>query len=141
MAGNRDDGAEAWCRRQFELLAAQTERTMELLPQVELDPSDVAGLDRFARLVTNMARASKAVAALMSPPARSRPTAEDTEEGDANGDIDDPAEEAALRAELQSRMDHHRAALERKRLARGIDPGGDAGCDRRDAPPARSPDC
>ena len=78
MAGNRDDGAEAWCRRQFELLAAQTDRTMELLPQVELDPSDVAGLDRFARLVTNMARASKAVAAALSTPLRVKSTAQRT---------------------------------------------------------------
>ncbi len=141
MAGNRDDGAERWSRKQFELLAAQTDRVMEILPQVELDPADVAGLDRFARLVTNVARASKAVVALASPPARSRNPVEDAEEGDANGDIEDPAEEALLRAELQSRMDHHRAALERKRLARGVVDGGDARCDRRDAPAARSSDC
>ncbi|MBL0946556.1 hypothetical protein [Brevundimonas sp.] len=33
-----------------------------------------------------------------------------------------PEEFAALQAELKSRMDHHRAALARKRAARGLPP-------------------
>ena len=51
----------------------------------------------------------------MPHPRTARPAPDPEDQGS-------PEEFAALQAELKSRMDHHRAALARKRAARGLPP-------------------
>lgn len=138
MAGKSDDGGKDGAPALTAILNSEIERIADLLPQVPLSHEDVAGLDRHARAIASVARAAKLVGSLTTAAARDG-VIPDGEGEDDTGDTDDPATMEALRAELRSRMEHHRAAVGRLRAARGLEPEGAEAGDCEPATAPRSP--
>lgn len=114
----------AWLGQVFAALKAATDQAIAVVAAAE-PPADVAEAEKRARAVGVLARTAKAVAALTIRPARkaARAPEEDGMSEDDRELSDD--EERAVRAELESRIDHLVGIAERKGFSPAA-PGGDA---------------
>lgn len=115
MAGK--DETDPWLDGVLDALRAETERCVAALAAGEIDPADVAGVDRRARAIVNVARAAQAVTRTLAA-ATNR-----DEDGMNDDDNGGEASTDELRAELQSRLDRLRSQFERKRREAGLGPG------------------
>ncbi|CAN5319608.1 hypothetical protein BH10PSE1_BH10PSE1_00880 [soil metagenome] len=145
MAGMKDEagrggGSRCLANDHLARLQAMTDECMAALAAVELKPGDVLAVERKTRAIGAMARTIKLVDGLRPKPAK--PHANDKEDNDmsegetGHGDDMDPTEVAAIRAELESRLDSIRAAVETKRMAGWPDRTGDDGVAGEHAAPA-----
>lgn len=145
MAGMKDEagrGGQGRCLAEDHLARLQNmvDEGMNALDAVVLKPGDVLAVERKTRAVGAMARTIRLVDGLRRKPGRSPD--DDNEDSDmsedetGHGDDMDPAEIAALRAELESRLDRIRTVIEKKRMAGRAEWAADAGADRADAEPA-----
>lgn len=145
MAGMKDEagrggGTRCLAEDHLILLQSMVDDGMEALAAVGLKPGDVLAVERKMRAVASMVRSIKLVDSLRPKPGKTH--GHDDEEPDmsedeiGHGDDMDPAEVAALRAELESRLDRIRTVIEKKRVAGRSDGATDAGADRTDAEPA-----
>jgi hypothetical protein len=138
MAGKKDEAGrdgQARCLADDHLLQLQSmiDEGVAALAACPLKPGDVLGIERKTRAIGVMARSIKLVDGLRRKPGKS--AGDDHEDQDMNhdetgrGDAMDPAQVAALRAELESRLDWIRTVIEKKRMAGRPDAGsaGDAG--------------
>jgi len=123
MAGKGDQAAD-WLDQVFEQLRVMTDQAIAVVAAAA-PPSDVAEAEKRARAIGVLARTAKAVAALAIRPARktARAPEEDGMSEDDRELSDD--EERAVRAELESRIDHLVGIAERKGFSPAA-PGGDA---------------
>lgn len=123
MTGNRDeagrtgpDGAD-WARGRVALLRDLIDETIAAISNDV--PADLAGADKRARAITNVARAIKAVESIAARPDVENPEDEMSDERD-----DDPQVVAQLRAELVGRLDRLHAIVEQKTADRRARDGG-----------------
>ena len=112
MTGKSEEAgrAEAWLEEVFQTLKGLTD---ELLAVARAAPAPELGeVDKRGRTLSVIARAAKAVAALITPLRKARDTQEDDMREDH--DIIDDAEDGRLRDDLESRIDHLCGIVERK---------------------------
>lgn len=141
MTGKADEGARGeadvagWLAGVFAALSAEVDRAVRQLVETVDKPGDMAATDRRARAIANMARAAKLVASLKDKPRAARSPSSETEDdmSEEDRDITSAQEEAELRAELKSRLDHLNSVYERKRMDAEACGGGPEGGDQGDA--------
>ncbi len=145
MAGMEDEagrggGARCLAVDHLVLLQSMVDDGMEALASAGLKPGDVLAVERKMRAVASMVRSIKLVDSLRAKPGKS--SSDDDEDPDmsedetGHGDDMDPAEVAALRAELESRLDRIRTIIEKKRVAGRAETDADQGASGPDAQPA-----
>jgi hypothetical protein len=120
MTGNQDTAGRAQARLDaiYARLDRKLDRGMDALDAVPLEPGDVMAVQRYVRSVELVARAARAVAALIVSPGRSRAVAAETEDDMNDDDRDDSPETLdRIRSELESRLDRLHAVIEAKRVA------------------------
>lgn len=123
MAGKGDEAAD-WLDQAFERLRGLTDQAIAVVAAAP-PPSDVAEAEKRARAIGVLARTAKAVAGLAIRPARKAARAPE-EDGMSEDDRDlSDDEERAVRAELESRIDHLLGIAERKGFS-AAPSGGDA---------------
>ncbi|MNI31266.1 hypothetical protein D3C73_851420 [compost metagenome] len=123
MAGKADQAAD-WLDQVFDQLRAMTDEAIAVVAAAA-PPSDAAEAEKRGRAIGVLARTAKAVAGLAIRPARkaARNPEEDAMSEDDRELSDD--EEQAVRAELESRLDHLLGVAERKGFGQAT-PGGGA---------------
>lgn len=109
-AGAADDGA-GWLGGLFGVLKAVVDESVEVLV-AEDKPANTAEVEKRMRTVGVIARTAKFVDDLRRRACAASPR---EDEDEMTGGHDDPEREQELRAELDSRLDHWRGLLERKR--------------------------
>lgn len=136
MAGMKDETGrcgQGRCLAEDHLarLQSMVDEVMAALGEVSLKPGDVLAIERKTRTIGAMARTIKLVDGLRRKPGK--PHSDDHEDQDMSddqtgrGDDMDPAEVAAVRAELESRLDWIRTVIEKKRMAGRSDAVRDCG--------------
>ena len=136
MAGMKDEagrGGQGRCLAEDHLTQLQSmiDEGMVALGVCELKPGDVLAVERKTRAVGVMVRSIKLVDSLRRKPGE--PHSDDHEDQDMSddeagrGDDMDPAAVAALRAELESRLNRIRSFVEAKRMDRQPEADADRG--------------
>ncbi|WGM48726.1 hypothetical protein KOAAANKH_03633 [Brevundimonas sp. NIBR10] len=145
MAGMKDEAGRAMQGRSLAVdhlagLQAMVDEEMGQLRESPSTKGEILTIERRVRTIGAMARTIKLVDGLLTKPAKSH--ANDNEDDMSEDAIDDgdddmdPAEVATIRAELESRLDRIRAAIETKRMAGRSQRSADAGAAFADAAPA-----
>lgn len=119
MTGNQD--RTAWAQARLDAIHARLDpmldKAMDALDAIALKAGDTLAVQRYVRGVELVAKAARAVAALISPPGRGRAAVREAEDDMNDHDRDDSPETLdRLRAELESRLDRLHALMEEKKL-------------------------
>lgn len=135
MAGMKDEagrGGRGRCLAEDHLIELQemADGGMTALRGSEWKTGDVLAIDRKARAIGSVVRMIKLIDGLRPKPEKSHANDNEdkmSEDEAGHGDDMDPAEVAAIRTELESRLDRIRAAVETKRMAGRVERAGDEG--------------